>query len=74
MRWGVFIPVQKDSYFYYFAEVIFALQHGDVIQVLIEAGADIKVRNKKRKTALKMAQEYGHSEVLQILKEAGAKE
>jgi ankyrin repeat protein len=42
--------------------------------LLIEAGADVNVQNNTGGTALKFASGRGHTEVAQLLIEAGAKE
>jgi ankyrin repeat protein len=48
--------------------------HDDVVRVLVERGADLKVKNKEGQTALMLAARNGHDDVVRILKEAGAKE
>ena len=48
--------------------------HPDVVGLLIEHGADIHHRNKEGKNALMLAKERGHTEVVKILEQAGAKE
>jgi ankyrin repeat protein len=44
------------------------------VKVLIDAGADVNAKNKDGKTALMWAARYGHTEVAEILKQAGARE
>jgi len=44
------------------------------VQVLLEAGADIHAKDKDGKTALMIAEERGHSEIVELLKQAGATE
>jgi len=39
-----------------------------------EAGADVNAQDNERKTALMIASEAGHAEIVQMLIEAGAKE
>ena len=48
--------------------------HTEVVQILLRAGADVKGRDKNRRTALMWAAEYGHTEIVEMLKKAGAKE
>ena len=44
------------------------------VKKLLERGADPNAKDEKRKSALDYAKEKEHSEVVQILKESGAKE
>jgi len=46
----------------------------DLVTFLIEKGANVNARAKDGKTALALAQEEGHSEMVKLLKVAGAKE
>ena len=43
------------------------------VQALLDAGADVNAKDKEGVTALMEAQENGHTEVVEILKKAGAK-
>lgn len=43
-------------------------------RTLIEAGADVNAENSDGDTALKMAQRRDHTEIAQLLKDAGAME
>ncbi len=46
----------------------------DLVSFLITRGADVNARAKDGKTALALAREEGHTEVVKLLKAAGAKE
>ena len=46
----------------------------DMVGILLEAGADVNARVKPDTTALTFAQNHGHTEVVELLKQAGAKE
>jgi ankyrin repeat protein len=48
--------------------------HAEVVQVLLETGADVNVKDKNGKTALMRAVIKGHKEIAEILKKSGAKE
>ncbi|MDI6782802.1 MAG: ankyrin repeat domain-containing protein [bacterium] len=37
-------------------------------------GADVNIQNKNGKTALMIAKEFGYTEIVELLKQAGAKE
>jgi len=39
----------------------------DIVQILLSAGADIKVKDKDEDTALNLAAQNGHSSVVQAL-------
>jgi len=44
------------------------------VKKIIEEGADVNVKSNNGYTALMGASQEGHTEILQLLKEAGAKE
>ena len=46
----------------------------DIVQALLEAGADINAKDKYGKTALMFAAANGHTAVVVLLMKAGAKE
>jgi ankyrin repeat protein len=46
----------------------------EVVELLIEAGADVNARDKQGLTPLKLATQTNHVEIIKILKAAGAKE
>lgn len=45
--------------------------HADVVQALLDAGADIYLTDKREATALDIAFEEGHGEIAEILRNAG---
>ena len=45
-----------------------------IVQTLLAAGADVNVKDKDGNTALKLAQEAGNEQIIELLKQAGAKE
>ena len=54
-----------------------AIQHGvskELTNLLIEKGADINTKTKNGSTVLKIAQDIGRKEIVEILKAHGAKE
>ncbi len=48
--------------------------HTATVQAWLEAGAELNANAKNRMTALMEAQDSGQTEVVEILKNAGAKE
>ena len=44
-----------------------------VVHLLLERGADVEVKNDKGKTTLQDAADRGHDEVVELLRENGAK-
>jgi ankyrin repeat protein len=48
--------------------------HTKTVNALLNAGADVNVKNKSGRTALTYAKEKSHAEIVQLLKQAGAKE
>ena len=44
------------------------------MKALLAAGADVNAKEKEGWTALMLAAEKGHTEIVQLLKQAGAKE
>jgi ankyrin repeat protein len=46
--------------------------HRDVVELLIEAGSDVSVRDEEGSSALSLAQGAGHDDVATLLAEAGA--
>ncbi len=46
--------------------------HGDVVEVLLEARADLKARDNKGSTALMRAARAGRIKVIEVLLKAGA--
>uniref|UniRef100_A0A7V6CNA6 Ankyrin repeat domain-containing protein n=1 Tax=candidate division WOR-3 bacterium TaxID=2052148 RepID=A0A7V6CNA6_UNCW3 len=57
-------------------ELLNACKDGDLEKVkqLLESRADVNARNKDGKTALRIALEEGHKEIVKLLKSYGAKE
>ncbi len=48
--------------------------HINTVQALLDAGADVNAKQKYGGTALKYAIAQGHTEIVELLKQAGAKE
>ena len=46
----------------------------EVVRVLLNAGADLTIKNKDGETALKMARKYEQTEVVKLLESRGAPE
>ena len=44
-----------------------------VVQILLKAGADFNAKNNKNQFALGIATNKGNSEIIELLKKAGAK-
>lgn len=57
-------------------DLIDAAQRGDISSVksLLNKGADMNAKNKNGWTASMLASKNGHTEIVQLLKKAGAKE
>jgi ankyrin repeat protein len=47
--------------------------HPEIVKMLLRAGADVNMKAVEGETALSVAKEEGHSEVVQLLKAAGAR-
>ncbi len=56
--------------------LMYAVHHGnvDIVKELLAAGADVNLKTTRGDTALKLAQQSSNAEVIQLLKQAGAKE
>lgn len=48
--------------------------HTNTVKALLNAGAEVDAKDDKGKTTLMRATEKGHAEIVQLLKQAGAKE
>ena len=48
--------------------------HIEIVKALLGKGADVNVQDIEGWTALMYAREYGHAEILQLLKQAGAED
>jgi len=46
----------------------------EVVQLLIQAGSDVNARNKWGHTALMKAKIFGHTQIVEMLRKAGAAE
>ncbi|WP_455203605.1 ankyrin repeat domain-containing protein, partial [Kaarinaea lacus] len=46
-----------------------AAGHTQVVKLLLEKGADMEIKNKRKETALSLAQTRKHDEVVSLLKE-----
>ena len=55
---------------------MFAAYEGrtETVKTLIDAGADVNAKHNKGRTTLMVAAKKGHTEIMEILKQAGAKE
>jgi ankyrin repeat protein len=47
---------------------------GAVVKLLLERGADVNAKDDDRKTPLSLAEEEGHSDVADLLRQHGAEE
>lgn len=48
--------------------------HAEIVKILLDQGASTRAKTKKGFTALKLAQEEGHTQIVDLLKAHGAKE
>jgi len=48
--------------------------HTETVKVLLEGGASLTARDKRGETPLQHARERNHTEIVQILEAAGARE
>jgi ankyrin repeat protein len=48
--------------------------HTDTIKLLLEAGANVNIKTTDDRTALSIAKERGHKELIELLEAAGAKQ
>ncbi len=48
--------------------------HAESVQVLLDSGTDVNAKNNDGTTALMFAEEEGHTEIVELLKKAGARE
>ncbi len=46
----------------------------NAVQLLIEHGANIDIKDNREDTALSLAKQAGHTDIVQLLQKAGAKE
>ncbi len=46
--------------------------HNAIVRLLLAKGADVNVRSTNGMTALHLAEYHGHTEIVQLLKKAGA--
>ena len=58
------------------SQLIEAAKNGDTVSIkaLLEAGADVNAKGEDGKTALMIVEELGHTEIVDLLKQAGAGE
>jgi len=56
--------------------LMYAAKYGrpQSVKALLEVGADVNIRDKNGRTALKIAEQKGYSEIVQVLQATGAKE
>ena len=59
-----------DSPLMHFSE----MGNKEIVELLLKAGADVNIKNEDGKTALILAQENNHTAIVELLKQAGAKE
>ncbi len=41
--------------------------HVDIVKLLVLHGADMKIKDRKRKTPMELAQERGYTEIVEVL-------
>lgn len=49
-------------------------RNSETVKILLENGANVNIRNKKRKTAMDFATFANNNEIVDLLKQQGAKE
>jgi serine/threonine-protein phosphatase 6 regulatory ankyrin repeat subunit B len=54
--------------------MVASYKYKDVVRLLIDAGADVNAKSNEGFTALMMASQHGHSNIAQMLIDAGANE
>ena len=48
--------------------------HGDIVEILLNRGAEVNEKTESGVTVLMVAKKGGHTEIVELLKQAGAKE
>jgi len=69
------ISISITHLFFFKPAPLEAESEGDIatVQTLLEAGVDVKAKNKDGQTALSIAANRGHTNIVRLLKKAGAK-
>jgi len=53
-------------------KIVYWVQNKDMVKLLIEAGADVNIKNRYYQTALSNAEQIQNKDIIKLLKEAGA--
>jgi len=70
---GIDVNNQDDTGLYTALYVAVMAGHKDVVKLLIENGADVNAKDNKGRTSLWHAQEKGYTEIVELLRQHGAK-
>ncbi len=64
------------GFLHYKPPLVWAAKNGDLetVRVLLDAGADLNAKSCENETALALAEEYNHPEVIKLLKQRGARQ
>ena len=65
---GAIVNARSDASWAALHKAAFDQSKRDVIDLLMHSGADIEARNKAGKTALQLAEEKGHRDIVRVMK------